>query len=153
MMTDLPYVLALDISSSHIGYCLYHGAVLDHAEWTLQGDIAERCRLAYNRFYSLLERYPQIDVVAYEAAVGRYFTACETECNVQGAILALAGQRHIPVVKISPAAAKKELTGRGNASKTEVQKFAADYGVQGEHAADSLGVALAAVKRIEVVAG
>jgi hypothetical protein len=52
--------------------CFYHGAVLDHAEWTLTGDIAERCRLAYNRFYSCLEKYPQIDCLAVESPVARF---------------------------------------------------------------------------------
>lgn len=151
-MTNTPYILALDISSTRIGLVFYHGAVLDHCEWQLSGDIAERCRLAYSRFFTALEQYPQIDVLAYEAAVGRYFTACEAECNVQGAILALAGQRNIPTIKISPAAAKIALSGRGNASKGDMQKAAEQHGVTGEHASDALGVALSACKQIQVVA-
>jgi Holliday junction resolvasome RuvABC endonuclease subunit len=150
-MNDLPYILALDISSTKVGIVFYHGAVLDHAEWTLQGDIAERCRLAYNRFYSALEKYPQVDVLAVEAPVARYASSVIAQSRVAGAILALAGQRNIPVVEVSPAAAKRVLTGHGNADKPMMMRAAACYGVIGEHASDALGVCLASMKRIEVV--
>jgi Holliday junction resolvasome RuvABC endonuclease subunit len=150
-MNDLPYILALDISSTKVGIVFYHGAVLDHAEWTLQGDIAERCRLAYNRFYSALEKYPQVDVLAVEAPVARYASSVIAQSRVAGAILALAGQRNLPLIEVSPTAAKLALAGVGNCSKDTMMARARAYGVIGEHAADSLGVALAALKRIEVV--
>lgn len=129
---------------------LYHAVVLDYAEWTLVGDIAERCRLAYNRFYALLQRYPQVDVLAVESPVLR-FVGCIPQIRVSGAILALAGQRNLPFVEVSPTAAKRMLTGHGNALKEEMQRAAACYGVSGEHASDALGVALASLKQIQVV--
>lgn len=150
-MNDIPYILALDISSTHVGVCFYHGAVLDHAEWTLTGDIAERCRRAYNHFYTLLDRYPQIDCLAIESGGGRSFQAVKQMQRVAGAILALAGQRNIPVIEVSPATAKLALTGRGNASKEAMEFRAHAYGVTGEHAADALGVALVAAGKVEVV--
>jgi len=150
-MTNDPYILALDISSSHIGLVFYHGAVLDHAEWLLAGDIAERCKLAYNRFYVALERYAQIDCLAVESPVLR-FAGCIPQIRVSGAILALAGQRNLPFVEVSPTAAKFALAGIGNCSKETMQASASAYGVIGEHASDALGVALAAMKRVEVVA-
>lgn len=150
-MNDAPYILALDISSTHIGIIFYHGVVLDHTEWTLEGDIAERCRAAYSRFYTLLERYPQIDVLAIESPVMR-FAGTIQQCRVSGAILALAGQRNLPLIEVSPTAAKMALTGIGNCSKEAMQARAQAYGVVGEHASDALGVCLAACKRVEVVA-
>jgi Holliday junction resolvasome RuvABC endonuclease subunit len=149
-MNDAPYILALDISSTHVGMCFYHGAVLDHAEWTLSGDIAERCRLAYNRFYSLLERYPQVDCLAIEGPASRFKKSLIPQCRVSGAILTLAGQRNIPLIEVSPAAAKLALAGRGNVGKDTMMARARAYGVIGEHASDALGVALSAVKQIEV---
>jgi Holliday junction resolvasome RuvABC endonuclease subunit len=146
-----PYILGLDISSTAIGLVLYHGAVLDHAEWTLTGDIAERCRLAYSRFYTALERYPQIDVLAIESPIMR-FAGTIQQCRVSGAILALAGQRNLPFVEVSPTAAKFALAGKGNVDKCTMMARASAYGVIGEHAADALGVALGALKRVEVVA-
>jgi Holliday junction resolvasome RuvABC endonuclease subunit len=134
-----------------IGLVLYHGAVLDHAEWTLTGDIAERCRLAYSRFYTALEKYPQIDVLAIESPIMR-FAGTIQQCRVSGAILALAGQRNLPFVEVSPTAAKFALAGKGNVDKCTMMARASAYGVIGEHAADALGVALGALKRVEVVA-
>jgi len=150
-MNDAPYILALDISSTAVGLVFYHGAVLDHAEWSLEGDIAERCKLAYNRFYVALERYAQIDCLAVESPVLR-FAGCIPQIRVSGAILALAGQRNLPFVEVSPTAAKFALAGIGNASKDAMQARARAYGVIGEHASDALGVCLASLKRIQVVA-
>lgn len=150
-MNEQPYILALDISSTHIGICLYHGAVVDHAEWTLTGDIAERCREAYNRFYRLLERYPHVDCLAIEDGVKVNFKTIKAQQRVHGAILTLAGQRNIPMIEIMPSEAKLELAKKGDASKAEMQEAAKAHGVTGEHASDALGVALAACKRVEVV--
>jgi Holliday junction resolvasome RuvABC endonuclease subunit len=152
MNDDTPYILGLDISSTHIGFVFYHGAVLDHAEWTLTGDIAERCRLAYNRFYSCLEKYPQIDVLAVESPVARFGGAVIPQARVSGAILALAGQRNLPLVEVTPSQGKKALTGIGNADKCTMMSRAGAYGVAGEHASDALGVVLASLKQIQVVA-
>jgi len=151
-MSDQPYIMALDISSTNLGFVLYHGVVLDHGEQALAGDIAERCRRAYNVFHTLLDRYPQVDCLAIEAPVARFASAVIAQSRVAGAIFALAGQRTIPVVEVSPAAAKRALTGHGNASKEEMQRAARCYGVSGEHAADALGVALACAGKVEVVA-
>lgn len=157
-MSNAPYILALDISSTHIGVVLYHDAVADgtpsgvveHTEWTLQGDIAERCRRAYNHFFTLLERFPAIDCLAIEAPVIR-FGGSIPQIRVSGAILTLAGQRDIPYLDVSPAAAKRALTGKGNADKETMQARAHAYGITGEHAADALGVALSAAGKVEVV--
>lgn len=146
-----PYILALDISSTAVGLVFYHGAVLDHAEWALKGDIAERCKLAYNRFYVALERYAQIDCLAVEGPASRFKKSLIPQCRVSGAILALAGQRGLPFVEVSPTAAKFALAGIGNCSKDTMQSRASAYGVVGEHASDALGVCLASLKRIQVV--
>jgi Holliday junction resolvasome RuvABC endonuclease subunit len=147
-----PYILALDISSTHVGVCLYHGVVLEHAEWTLSGEIASRCRQAYNRFYTLLERYPQIDCLAIEDGVKVNFKTIKAQQRVHGAILTLAGQRDIPVIEVMPSEAKKALTTNGDASKALMQQFAKIlHEVTGEHASDALGVALACVGKVEVV--
>jgi Holliday junction resolvasome RuvABC endonuclease subunit len=151
MNDDTPYILGLDISSTRVGMVFYHGKVLDHAEWILTGDIGERCRLAYSRFYTCLEKYPQVDCLAIEAPVARYASAVIAQCRVSGAILALAGQRGLLHVEVSPTAAKYALAGIGNASKDTMMARASAYGVTGEHASDALGVALASLKQIQVV--
>lgn len=150
-MNNAPYILALDVSSSHIGVVLWHGAVVDHAEWTLTGDIAERCRRAYNHFFTLLERFPVIDCLAIEDGVRVNFKTIKQQQRVAGAILALAGQRNIPVIEVMPSQAKHALTGIGNCSKDTMIARAHAYGITGEHAADALGVALSAAGKVEVV--
>jgi Holliday junction resolvasome RuvABC endonuclease subunit len=70
---------------------------------------------------------------------------------VSGAILALAALRWKHVIEVTPAAAKLALSGKGNCSKDTMMARASAYGVVGEHASDALGVALAAMQRVEVV--
>lgn len=145
------YILALDASSTSIGWVLYASKVLGHGEHRLQGDdIAVRCQTAYDVLALLLDRYPQIDCLAIESPVARFAKAVIPQARVSGAILTLAAQRWKHVVEITPAAAKRVLTGKGNASKDTMMVRARAYGVEGEHASDALGVALAAARLVSV---
>lgn len=150
-MNNNPTILALDASSTMLGWVLYHGAVLDHGEHKLTGTVEQRCAAAYNALWNMLHDYPATDCIAVEAPVARYASAVIAQSRVAGAILTLAGQRNIPLVEVSPAAAKRALTGIGNASKDTMQSRARAYGVVGEHASDALGVCLAALKLVSVV--
>lgn len=152
VLNAIPTILGLDISSSHIGFCVLRGGqVADHGEWTLAGPIEARCRQAYNRFLLLLDRMQQPDVLAVEAPVARFASAVIAQSRVAGAVLTLAGQRDILVTEVSPAAAKRILTGNGRADKSAMQAAAGAYQVRGEHASDALGVALSAIGKVEVV--
>lgn len=144
-------ILSLDASSTTIGWVLYNGKALGHGEHKLQGaDIAVRCQTAYDIVARLLERYPQIDCLAIEAPVARFAKAVIPQARVSGAILTLAAQRWKHVIEIEPTRAKLALSGKGNASKDTMMARAGAYGVAGEHAADALGVALAAAKMVTV---
>ena len=151
-MITTPTILALDASSTMIGFCLYDGAVLAHGEIALKHtDIAERCRLAYAQFNGLLELYPLPDVVAIESPVARFGSAVIAQARVSGALLCAASLAQLLVVEITPAAAKKALANYGNASKELMQACAWEhYGVRGEHASDALGVALATVGKVTI---
>jgi Holliday junction resolvasome RuvABC endonuclease subunit len=152
-MNTHPIILALDASSTSIGYCVYGGHVIDSSEIKLTGnDIAQRCRQAYAALGLILEAHSEIDVIAIEAPVARFAKAVIPQARVSGALFALAGLRDINIIEISPTEAKRALTGKGNADKHMMQAAAAAYDVTGEHAADALGVALAAVPRVVVVA-
>jgi len=152
-MNTHPIILALDASSTSIGYCVYGGGVIDSSEITLTGkDIAQRCRQAHAALGLILEAHPEIDVIAIEAPVARFAKSVIPQARVSGALFALAGLRDINIIEISPTEAKRALTGKGNADKHMMQSAAAAYDVTGEHAADALGVALAAVPRVVVVA-
>lgn len=144
--------MALDASSTTIGYCLYDGAVIASGELMLKDpDIAVRCRLAFAQFNGLLELYPLPDVVAIESPVARYAAAVIPQARVSGALMVAASLKQLLVLEIPPALAKRALAGKGNASKSEMMGEAScRYGVRGEHAADALGVALAAVRLVRV---
>lgn len=146
-----PTILALDASSTTLGFCLYAGHVLAFGEHTLSGSIEQRCACAYNALWNLLHDCPQIDALAIESPVLR-FASCIPQIRVSGALMALAGQRGILVVEVSPTAAKYALAGIGGASKCTMQARASAYGVIGEHSSDALGVALSAARQIKVVA-
>lgn len=147
-----PTILALDASSTMIGWVLYAGTVLEHGEHRLAGgDIAARCQTAYDILALLLDRFPAVDCIAIESPVARHAKAVIPQARVSGALLLQAVQRWKPILEITPAAAKFALSGRGNASKEAMQFRAHAYGITGEHAADALGIALAAYQQVEVV--
>lgn len=151
-MTNVPTILALDASSTMIGWCLYAGDVVAHGEHKLAGgDIATRCQTAYDILVLLLQRFPAIDCVAIEAPASRFKKSLIPQCRVSGALMTVAAQNWKPVVEVSPTAAKCALAGVGGASKETMMARARAYGVLGEHASDALGVALASLKQIEVV--
>lgn len=151
-MNNVPTILALDASSTTIGYCLYAGAVLAHGEHKLAGgDIATRCQTAYDILVLLLGKYPQIDCIALESPVARFGGAVIPQARVSGALLLACAQQWKPICELTPSQGKKALTGIGNADKCTMMARAREHGVSGEHASDALGIALAAVKRIQVV--
>lgn len=145
-------LLAIDASSTKLGWVVLDaGAVRDHGEATLTGgDVNDRCRQAYAHVGALLRCHPDVDAVAIESPVGRFVKAVIPQALVSGAIRTAARLVDLHVVDVTPQQAKKALTGRGTAAKVAMQAHARRYGLRGEHAADALGVALAAEAMVEV---
>ena len=152
-MNNVPTILALDASSTTIGYVVYAGTVLAFGEHKLGGaDIACRCQTARDILTLLLTRYPDVAVVALESPVALHAKAVIPQARVSGALLSLVAERAgLLWCEVPPAQAKRALTGHGNATKDEMQQAAVAYGVRGEHASDAVGVAKAAVGMIKVV--
>lgn len=147
-----PTILALDASSTSIGWVLYDGRVRDHGEVKLTGaDIADRCRQAHAHLGGLIYQHPDIDAIALESPVGRFIKAIIPQARVSGALMACAMLKGLHVVEVAPKEAKRALCERGNAEKVDMQVAALKFGVAGEHASDALGVALAAAPRCELV--
>lgn len=145
-------ILALDASSTTIGWCVYDGQPRDHGEILLTGrDIGERCRQAYAALGLLLLNHADVDVIALESPVARFAKAVIPQARVSGAILTAAALKQVPVKEIEPSVAKRALTGKGNADKAAMRAAALVRGVVGEHAADALGIALACVPTVRVV--
>lgn len=143
-------ILALDASSTAIGWVVYCGQARDHGTIYLKGEIADRCRQAFAHIGGLIEQHPDLDCVAIESPVARYAKAVIPQARVSGAILARAALFGLLVCEVTPGQAKRALVGRGDCSKVDMQVAALRYRVSGEHASDALGIALAAVGMVKV---
>lgn len=152
-----PVILGLDASSVMLGWVVLDGTtVRDFGEVRLlNGNIAERCRLAWAALNTILDlcerRGLRPDLVALESPVARYAKAVIPQARVSGALMALCALQGLLVVEVTPGQGKRALTQHGDADKALMQLTAAKcYGVRGEHASDALGCALAGVERVEV---
>ncbi len=146
-------ILALDASSTKIGYVYWDGSVLSRGTIDLPGKlpIEERCQRAYGWIDDIV-RFRRPDVVAIESPVARFAKALIPQARVSGAIMAICALRKLLVHEITPAEAKMALTGKGNADKIAMMDAAVAYGISGdEHQADALGIALAASKVVKLV--
>lgn len=155
-MSTTATILALDASSTTVGWVLFdQGVVRDHSEIRLADrDIHDRLsavsRVVGNLLDDLLRHERGIDAVAIESPVGRFTKAIIPQAFVSGVIRLEAHRRGLAIVDIAPAEAKQALTGKGNADKSMMRGAALVWGVNGEHAADAVGVALAAVRKVQV---
>jgi crossover junction endodeoxyribonuclease RuvC len=139
-------LLALDISSTNIGYVVWDGdAATLTGTLALKGDLLARIVAAQPRVEALVEQV-QPDAVAYEGPAHRaHALSMIAQQRMVGIVLLIAGMRRLPLIEIAPAAAKKALSGNGNANKQMMELCAGAYLTgHDEHQADALGVALAA---------
>lgn len=143
-------LLALDASSKSIGYVLWNGTcVLAHGTVHLSGKtLYARIVVAYHVACTLLATHTPYDVAIEAPAHHTHALAMIAQQRVMGAILLAVASSGLPVVEVPPTKAKLALAGKGNADKTMMQLAARAYLTPGfdEHAADALGVALAAQK-------
>lgn len=66
-------ILALDVSSTTIGWVVYDGLIHDHGELHLKhADVNHRCRLGRAAINVLLSCHPSIDAVAIEEPGGKF---------------------------------------------------------------------------------
>ena len=171
-------ILALDISSTAIGWCYLQPDRAPLAKsialGTSKNDIADRCAKAQAEVGLLLAACGSIDCVAIEAPVAQYASSIIAQCRVAGAVLAELSAHGLAWCEVAPTAAKRALTGRGDAKKLQMLQSAAphfnqdalflefaerrgrwaawmnDFCVYDEHAADALGLALAAGPQVLV---
>jgi crossover junction endodeoxyribonuclease RuvC len=141
-------LLALDISSTNIGYVVWTGDMVDLAGTiVLKSPILMRRLIAAQPQIEALIEQVQPDAVAYEGPAHRTSAlSMVAQQRMVGVALLSAGLRRIEAIEIAPASAKKALTGNGHAKKEQMMFHAGQLvGVQiDEHQADALGVALAA---------
>jgi len=176
----MPNILALDISSTAIGWCWLEDGRAPLAKSIALGskaDIAARCAKAQAEVGLLIAACGSVDCVVIEAPVFQYANAAIAQCRVAGAVLAELSAHALAWCEVAPSVAKRTLTGRGDAKKLQMLQSAAphfhqdalflefaerrgvwaawmnDRLIYDEHAADALGLALAVVGKVEVVEG
>jgi crossover junction endodeoxyribonuclease RuvC len=146
MMTDR--LLALDASSTAIGYCLLvDGRLVASGTVLLPKRVAigARCAAAQAAFDRLWQQHGPTRIAIEGPAFHVQPMALIAQQRVAGVLLLAAWKHGLSVAEVAPSAAKKALTGKGNADKGMMRGAAAIWGVIGdEHAADALGVALGA---------
>jgi Holliday junction resolvasome RuvABC endonuclease subunit len=169
-------ILALDISSTAIGWCFRNSAVVSRGviRLSLNQHIGARCCVARDALEKLLDQHA-VDLVAIESPVARFASAIIPQCRVSGALLELVARLDVLACEVAPAVAKLALTGDGAASKQQMlEAAAAHFGYKDralayvkrrgdwcavsdgaaafwEHEADALGVAICAAGMVEVV--
>jgi hypothetical protein len=88
----MPNILALDISSTWLGWCYLQPDRAPLAKsialGTSKNDIADRCAKAQAEVGLLLAACGSIDCVAIEAPVAQYASSIIAQCRVAGAVLA-----------------------------------------------------------------
>jgi Holliday junction resolvasome RuvABC endonuclease subunit len=146
-------ILALDMSSTAIGVC-YDGRQFETIR--LRGDdIAARCLQARRLVHGHIVAWREdVDLIVIESPASHFNGGLIPQARVSGAVLGLISELGIAWLERTPSAAKKALTGKGNAKKGEMIA-AAQMALGGweldEHQADAYGLWLAAqAVRVEV---
>jgi crossover junction endodeoxyribonuclease RuvC len=158
-------VVGVDPGFGHTGVAVLTGPP-PRLMLTQQLDCPERDadhRIAhYAREFDLLLTSHRPNLVAIES---QYFTphggdktaaiagAIIKVALVRGALIGVAATHSIPTTSVAPAAAKRALTGRADAGKAEMIKFASlTFGIKlrarEEHLADALGIALVGLQKL-----
>lgn len=150
----VPIILALDISSTHIGIC-YDG----HPDNTIKltgKNIADRCSMASQKVSQYLaDRKDNCDLVVIESPVAKFAKAVIPQSRVAGAVIAHIAFMGIAWVEVAPTEVKRTLTGKGNADKAQMIAAAREEFCDApldEHQADAYGLWLVAKNmNVEVV--
>jgi Holliday junction resolvasome RuvABC endonuclease subunit len=144
-------LLALDISSTHIGCALFDDEVFVSAtSYTIKGDLQKRLVAIGDLMRELLKLRPELLAIEAPAFASREHVALQ---RAAGAML--CQWRGGSVQEIAPAAAKVALTGHGRADKDEMIRaagFIASGCTIDEHAADAVAVGLAALAKLHLAA-
>jgi Holliday junction resolvasome RuvABC endonuclease subunit len=138
-------LLAFDASSTRIGWCLWDGSNAEaHGTIILTGGLLQRICLAETVVGALLDKHAP-DAIALEAPAFSRTSELVSQQRVAGVLLLVVTRRQYLSIEIAPSQAKKVLTGDGRAKKPAMIAAARLHmPTCDEHAADALGVAMAA---------
>lgn len=125
--------LALDLSSTTIGWASAYGDAIVTGEEKFKGNLDRRL----GAFLVWLRPRMPKTVLVLEAAHARYPDAARALYGVEGICRGLASSLGVEVVRIQPSTTKKHATGSGRATKAEMRAWA---GGKGEHESDALAL-------------
>jgi len=156
------YILGFDVGSRNLGYSICNFTnekpilVEANSEYLSDPKIENRLVYLHEKIDSLITEYP-ISTIGYEApymkinnksTMGLYFIA--------GLIVFKAAFHNLPVISLSAATVKKEVTGSGKAEKIQVEKAVLNYfqitkKFKTDHASDAAAICIATYKQLEIV--
>lgn len=135
MIADL---LALDLSSTTIGWCASHGGALSWGQATFRGDLDKRL----GAFLLWLQPRMPSEVLVIEQPFVEHRSAVAALYGVAGIARGLAASMDVQVVLLSPSEVKRHWTGKAHATKEEMRRAGGPEGYVaggiGEHALDAL---------------
>lgn len=145
-------LLSLDISSTHIGMALFDdGDIILASSYAPPGDLRRRL-VAIGAWFQIEVHKCRPDFLAIEAPA----FASREHVAIQRAVGAvLCNWTGSEVLEIAPTSAKLALTGSGKADKADMIKYAGYLAPElgpDEHASDAIGVGLAALGKLKLVA-
>jgi crossover junction endodeoxyribonuclease RuvC len=148
-------ILALDPSTNNVGWCILDTAtdeMLLSDEMKLTGDLARRLDLACTLLTSLIVAHQPDAIYTEKPFCGPNGKTTLALGKLWGALWATAGRHGHDLQAVTPAEAKRAATGKGNASKAQVQAMIQmQVGrSMGEHACDAVAVCLAAAGQIKL---
>lgn len=167
-------LLALDASSTTLGYVLYDGRVVsEHGTYCFPGDLLMRLSYAEYELTQLIQRLAP-DAIAYEGPAWAHRNTAIACLQMLGVLRLAAHRAGVLDLEIAPNEGKRALFGKGKADKEAMIRAAAGHlaprqavvvlckrgtwggyipGVEqllyDEHAADALGVAMAAHGKVK----
>jgi len=152
-------ILGIDPGSHITGY-----AVIDVSGNTIRkvamdvikagdGSLGQRLSTIYNRVQALIDEFKPEYAVMETSYWGKSAQSSIKVAEARGAIVAAVAGRNIPVAEISPAEVKKGVTGRGQASKEQVEFMVKRIaGIAGDirprDASDALAISIAYSNRM-----
>jgi len=138
-------IVGVDPGTDHTGICLYEkdssNPIIDHfcIEYSLDKSLHLQVYISTQRLIKECPKKP--DLVIFESFVGRGNTR-----EVIGNMKLVLDEHKIAFTEVTPGHSKKNMTGKGNASKAEVikavnAKFGLNLTYKTRHEADAIAIA------------
>lgn len=121
-LSTLRTIAALDPASYKTGWAVIASGELSYGEIVLpKKSLQERLEIFYDELLNLLRRFRPEVVVSEDQYVHRNPATLKTLTSIRAAAMLAASKAGANFVLLAPALVKKTVTGKGNATKEEVE--------------------------------